>query len=240
MALILCPECKREISDAAQSCPHCGHPISSNSKTPQQVEVTSIKISTKNPQKIIFGIIGVLAIIAVIIVAITISNKNKAALSRQKYIENLGEARTTMLYGAAEAESVCNLTKSVWYNTIHEKKDSETDKYTMTRSKFNDDFNTSLSSLYSDQNIKYKIDTIKDNQDKVSDIMMLLNNPPEDLSSAYDTVQEMYDIYLKFTKLAISPSGSLNTYSTNFSEYDTNFMGCYDKLGNQIPTENDK
>ncbi|HCJ6434223.1 zinc ribbon domain-containing protein [Acinetobacter baumannii] len=27
MALISCPECKREISDQAKSCPHCGFPI---------------------------------------------------------------------------------------------------------------------------------------------------------------------------------------------------------------------
>ena len=27
MTLILCPECKREISDQANTCPHCGFPI---------------------------------------------------------------------------------------------------------------------------------------------------------------------------------------------------------------------
>jgi DNA-directed RNA polymerase subunit RPC12/RpoP len=27
MALILCPECGKEISDKASACPHCGHPI---------------------------------------------------------------------------------------------------------------------------------------------------------------------------------------------------------------------
>ena len=33
MALISCPECNKEISDKAQSCPHCGYPISNtNSK----------------------------------------------------------------------------------------------------------------------------------------------------------------------------------------------------------------
>ena len=33
MALISCPECSKEISDKAQSCPHCGHPINNtNSK----------------------------------------------------------------------------------------------------------------------------------------------------------------------------------------------------------------
>ena len=28
MALINCPECKKEISDKAQSCPYCGCPVS--------------------------------------------------------------------------------------------------------------------------------------------------------------------------------------------------------------------
>lgn len=28
MALISCPECKKEVSDSAASCPNCGHPIS--------------------------------------------------------------------------------------------------------------------------------------------------------------------------------------------------------------------
>jgi predicted amidophosphoribosyltransferase len=27
MALINCPECNKEISDMAESCPHCGFPI---------------------------------------------------------------------------------------------------------------------------------------------------------------------------------------------------------------------
>lgn len=27
MALIPCPACAREVSDAAVACPHCGHPI---------------------------------------------------------------------------------------------------------------------------------------------------------------------------------------------------------------------
>ncbi|MBR3108559.1 MAG: zinc ribbon domain-containing protein [Clostridia bacterium] len=27
MALILCPKCKREVSDKAHHCPHCGNPL---------------------------------------------------------------------------------------------------------------------------------------------------------------------------------------------------------------------
>lgn len=32
MSLINCPECNKEISDKAKSCPHCGFPINTNSK----------------------------------------------------------------------------------------------------------------------------------------------------------------------------------------------------------------
>lgn len=33
MALIKCPECGKEVSSAAESCPNCGHPISGEKKT---------------------------------------------------------------------------------------------------------------------------------------------------------------------------------------------------------------
>jgi DNA-directed RNA polymerase subunit RPC12/RpoP len=35
--LIKCPECNREISDQADNCPHCGHPINLAPKGPPQV-----------------------------------------------------------------------------------------------------------------------------------------------------------------------------------------------------------
>ena len=27
MALIVCPECGKQVSDQAESCPHCGYPV---------------------------------------------------------------------------------------------------------------------------------------------------------------------------------------------------------------------
>ncbi len=35
MALIFCPECKREISTAAVSCPSCGYPLQGKPAEPQ-------------------------------------------------------------------------------------------------------------------------------------------------------------------------------------------------------------
>jgi hypothetical protein len=38
--LVDCPDCKREVSDQAESCPHCGHPLRAFS---QEVSRTSSK-----------------------------------------------------------------------------------------------------------------------------------------------------------------------------------------------------
>lgn len=35
MAIIKCPECLNDVSDKAQSCPHCGNPIDTNIYCPK-------------------------------------------------------------------------------------------------------------------------------------------------------------------------------------------------------------
>ena len=142
-----------------------------------------------------------------------------------------------MLKGAADAESLCNLTKAVWYNTIYEEISSDTDEYTMTNGRFNDDFNDSLAALYSASSTLDAIREIEANQSEVTDIMQTLQNPPEDLIACYTTIDAMYEEYQGFTNLAISPSGSLTSYTEEFRAYDNDFMKYYEKIETQIPEE---
>jgi hypothetical protein len=37
MALIACPECRRQVSDKAAACPNCGHPIAASADYPRQL-----------------------------------------------------------------------------------------------------------------------------------------------------------------------------------------------------------
>ncbi len=240
MALIKCPECQREISDKVKTCPHCGYPLIDESATPQPVEVTSVNIGPKDPKakkKLFVG--GAVAVILVIgvIISVVLMNQHNATAARSEYIDNMKQIRAHMLSGGSVAEQMCNLTKSVWYNTIFEERDSKTDKYTMNNGKFNKDFNDSLSTLYGNSDAIAVVDGLKENRETVADLMSKLQNPPDDLKSCYSTVESMYDAYWGLTGLAISPSGSLKTYSEDFGTYDTDLMKYYEMLDSQIPQD---
>lgn len=59
MALITCPECKKKISENAESCPKCGYRLSPS-------EITGIKKKDKRLQK--GGTIGCLSVLAVFVI----------------------------------------------------------------------------------------------------------------------------------------------------------------------------
>ena len=232
---IICEDCGSEIPLDAEACPKCGCPVSdknevSDEPAPQKVEIASVNLPTvkKSAKKYIIIAIIVAILIGVGIVAGSIIKSNQSAKISADYSENLKSATTMMLLGATEAESAGNLIKSVWYNTIYEERDSKTDKYTRSNGYgFNDDFNDSLTALFSDSSFKSKISSIKSNQESVSDLMKALQNPPEEYEEAYDAIKEFYDAYLDLTGLAINPSGSLQTYSNNFNNADTETVNCY-------------
>jgi len=242
MALIHCPECGKEISDKVKACPFCGFPFETSQESAndvQQVEIASVKIAPKDPaktKKIITGLIVAIVILALGFVIYGVVKNNNKKTAYNAYVDNLNLAKMTMLEGGSQAESLLNLTVKVWYNTIYEESDPETDKYTKSGGViFNDDFNTSLSALLYDSSTQSTISTIEANQLIVESLMKEFQNPPEGLEYCYDTITELYTVYKSLTDLAINPSGSYNSFTENKSEKIDDFMELYQKLGTQIP-----
>ena len=64
--------------------------------------------------------------------------------------------------------------------------------------------------------------------------MKKLKNPPSEWEEAYDDLKDYYDSYLELTNLAISPTGSLTTFSSKFNDADNNMSTSYSKLKNYI------
>lgn len=232
---IICEECGAEIKKNEKLCNKCGCPINKESNSqPQKVEVTGVKIGSGIPKKkIMTGIVIIIVAVLLIFIYTLIKNnseKQKAeALSRQ-YKTNLYTITLKMLTGSAEAESCGNKIRKVWSNTIWEDDDPETDKYTKTNGKFNDDFNDSLRTLFADSDFIKITDGVEENQKEVNKLMKEMKNPPEEWKDAYSDLKDYYDDYLTLTNLCTNPSGSLQTYTTNFNNADTDALNGYNKV----------
>lgn len=236
MALINCPECNQEISEHTNSCPHCGYPIKTQDELlPQSSPDTKTDTVRPKPIKKIAIIVGCIVFVVIALFA-GLSAQRKAA--NAKYIDELKTMSQMMLKGASEAETLGNLIKSVWSNTIHEKSSPETDPYTKSETTFagrriktfNSDFNVSLQKLFADDNTIQSIQAIKENQTSVQEFYKKMQNPPKELLKQYELMETTFDSYQKFTNLIISPEGSLQTFSNSFIEYDSDMLENYKKL----------
>lgn len=235
-----CPDCRAELEEGMESCPKCGCPIENDATSevmPQQVEVTGVKVSKKSKKLIVIGIIAVIAVAISAAVGVQVHKKNvaaKAAAEAQKqseeYGSNLSLAAYSMLSGASDAETCGNLIKQVWYNAIYKESDSKTDKYTKPDGYYVSDFNDALQNLFSDSGFSSQLADINDNKDTVNSLMKKLKNPPEDYKDAYDSLSKLYDAYISLTNLATDPTGSLQTYSQNFNDADSETLNCYNAL----------
>lgn len=225
-----CPECGTELDRTATVCPKCGCPLSPESSAIAPVEVTVSKSAKKNFTKIAIGIAAIIVIVVIGAIGIHIFNAQKAKEASEAYYKNLQDATEFMLSSASSAESSGNLIKRVWYNAIYEEHDSSTDRYTCPKGYFVSDFNDALRNLFSDKSFSAKIDYIETCQEKMIPIMKGLQNPPEEYESAYSAIQEFYDDYLELTNLVTNPTGSLQTFSTNFNSADTAIANSYGKM----------
>lgn len=190
-----------------------------------------------------------------VLMVLTLTACGESKESRQEYIDNLQNFNTVVLDGAVIAETQCNLTKSVWYDTIYQELNEDTYKYTVrpeileenntyayirgyytaNDNIFNDDFNISLSRLYKDESTQETVATLSENCEKVSELLGALSNPSDEFASCFSTVEDLYSAHYNFTNLAISPSGSLQSFTEDFQMYDSLTIELYNKLGALIP-----
>jgi hypothetical protein len=213
----------------------------------QGIEIQTVGLSA-NKKMAIIGI-SAIAVIAVVFAIVMLSINESKTTARNEYIDNLTSVRVEILSGAAASEEICNLTKKVWRNTIdknwdaetyeythaHKELDKETFEYVYVEGKINEDFNDSLDALYSNEKTLGILGSIKNNQSTVDKYMKKLINPEKEFEECYAVLGELYDVYLAFTNLAISPSGSLTSYSQTFGEYDDQLINLYRKMELYIP-----
>lgn len=228
-------------ADAAGTSPEGEKPIAPPEVTSPDAKSKARKKPLSKKMKIVIA-----AIVAAVVVIGGISwysySQQQAKLKAQEravaaynaYVLTLKMARQNMVSGAASAETLANTTSKVWNAAIFKKNQSDWDSDISAY--YSTDFNESLKMLFSDSGTAKTVSDIKSNQSTVSDEMRVLSSVPDSsLQNAYSEAKDMYDSYLSLTNLAISPTGSLQTFNSNFNTYDSAVSNAYEKLGTAIP-----
>lgn len=223
MSLIKCKECGNEVSDTAETCPKCGIKIISKAKTEK---------SEKKKLKLKFFIAIVILILIGGGIGIFAIQQNKLSTYKQNYEEILDE----IVDSSSQIEHCLSLYRKVWYNTIYEESDSETDPYTKNEAgKFNDDFNDSLMTLWISSEYTSSISEIKEASiNTIPSLYKKLKNPPSKMKDAFEDLEELYDAYLSFAEMAIDPSGSLTSFTQKYNDLDSKIATAYQKAYNNI------
>ena len=73
MALVTCPDCKKEISSSAEACPHCGRPMVHKSAKGPRVRTTEDSAWTRNrgcADLLVWGFVIILVLIFIFSMAL--------------------------------------------------------------------------------------------------------------------------------------------------------------------------
>lgn len=236
---LVCVKCGSKLNSQQMYCPMCGEPVSNEHR---KDGTNSIKNLLKKDIK---GIsvkkicIAISIIICCCIGFVVINNANV----RKQYESNLKDAVSLMYTGALTSENTASMIHDVWYNTIFEKADLNTNKYTLqswavdryanssyiNERYFNDDFNDSLQRYFSSSEYVSNLSSIERNQKSVSEVMSKLSKTPKGYETQYSTILELYDNYLGMVSCATDPKGNLTTYTSSYNDYDSEFYSTYKK-----------
>ena len=235
MAMIKCPECNNDISDTAKKCIHCGYRFTNSEEHKKLVKT------------IIISVVSLIVIIAAIVTIVLIVNKRNEDRKKREleeaerqrireekrkekeYREQYRDIVYDILDGAADTESCGNMISNVWYNTIWEKDDAETDMYTKNNGVFYDDFNDALRAYFDSDAYNDYATTIRQYKTDAGSAIIKMSDYPSKYADSYNALKDLYDEFVSFSSFCLSPSGSYTTYSANFAAGDSSLMSRYNK-----------
>lgn len=230
---ITCEECGVVYEKRLSACPNCGCPVQIHPEDlPQKVEVTNVKLKIDSRKR---NIAIIIALVVVVVIGACVylksyTDKRAAEKTAEEYKSTLNLVASDILSGAGNAETAGGLIHDVWYNSIYKEWDTTTDDYTRPDGYFVSDFNEALGNLFNSSSFKKQIDDITSNQETVQGLMKNLTNPPSEYDDAYDSAKNLYDAYVRLTNLAVSPSGNLQSYTSDYNDADSDVLNCYKAL----------
>src|SRR5690625_4539979 len=118
-----------------------------------------------------------------------------------------------MLNTASEAEAMLNDYSSVWSHTIESGGAIPVEEHFIINSMGNipDDFSTNIHSLNDYFEATGDLDDIRNSKDNIKNKITELNEPPKDFEKAYDEALNMYNYFMEYVDMALSPRDRKST-----------------------------
>jgi hypothetical protein len=161
--------------------------------------------------------------------------QQKKEKEAEKYGEDLNFLVMNMLSTGADAEEMINTYIDVWHDAIfNDSAEVGGERYY--------DFDSAVAAQKSEFEQDGKIEELQKSLDKTEKELKKLKNPPEEYKEAYELAVDMYKVHREFVGYAISPTGSLQSYSDDArdlsQEYMTNITSKYRKHSLMILKKN--
>jgi len=136
-----------------------------------------------------------------------------------EYKSILVETIELMRVHAYGSNELLSLTASEWQRAINGRRD----------------FNVALNRLFELESVQSILDMLYDGNAEIIDNMRELQNPPEQFTSTYETLLELYDIYTQLHNLAVSPTGSLQTFNATRNDLVRQFNALQTRINVLLP-----
>ena len=168
------------------------------------------------------------AVVLAVLIGLFVFLKGKR--DREKYIADLQTAVETIQSSTAETERCGLMIQKVWTNAVSEIRDLETDKYTRNKNGFGS-FKTgsrdAVDSLLADPDFSARLKGISDDLYQVVSMVNRLGSPPKEYEEAYEDLKALYTAYRRLAKCVTDPTGTLSTFTQEFTAADNDVLACY-------------
>jgi len=260
MALIKCPECGKEISSLAPSCPNCGYPMDTRTvyATPEDAKPMDGEIPSANTPRAASGkkkgvILAVVGVIFACVVGLgayrhynvirqerIAESERLAQIERSKELNEFSEKMHLFGYlaniGAEDSNRILDKVLHIWRNSIYKKESDSTDNYTKDESGiFYDDFNIALYMYYSSAYYEATERGLKTLISEVSDLYAELNTVPEEYSECKQEIKDLYAAFTTVTNFALNTEGSYTVASETASNNKQAFEQQYTSFELEVP-----
>lgn len=164
----------------------------------------------------------------------------------EEYASDLEGVVSDMLDTASKVESMLNDYASVWSHTIKSKGAIPVDEMASvtglevkvikehfvinSMGNIPDDFSTNIHSLNDYFDSVGELEDIKSSRNDIKDRVSELNDPPNEYEKVYDEMLDMYNHFMEYVDMALSPSGSLQGFNDDRSHLSSEIINKYNRI----------